>query len=62
MPYESLSSRRPARSEYISGVFLSEETFYQSTADGTPSVDILKANFVSGITLNKGTVDGETTT
>ena len=58
----------PGALEYISGVILFEETLYQSAADGTPFVDILKAGgVVPGIKVDKGTVDiagtdGETTT
>ncbi|KAM0911165.1 hypothetical protein ACQ4PT_013669 [Festuca glaucescens] len=58
----------PGALEYISGVILFEETLYQSAADGTPFLDILKAGgVVPGIKVDKGTVDiagtdGETTT
>ncbi|EMS50182.1 Fructose-bisphosphate aldolase, cytoplasmic isozyme 1 [Triticum urartu] len=58
----------PGALEYLSGVILFEETLYQTAADGTPFVDILKAgNVVPGIKVDKGTVDiagtvGETTT
>ncbi|VAI90181.1 unnamed protein product [Triticum turgidum subsp. durum] len=58
----------PGALEYLSGVILFEETLYQTAADGTPFVDILKAgNVIPGIKVDKGTVDiagtvGETTT
>ncbi|KAI4965813.1 hypothetical protein ZWY2020_048157 [Hordeum vulgare] len=58
----------PGALEYLSGVILFEETLYQTAADGTPFVDILKAgNVIPGIKVDKGTVDiagtdSETTT
>uniref|UniRef100_A0A0E0LDE3 Fructose-bisphosphate aldolase n=1 Tax=Oryza punctata TaxID=4537 RepID=A0A0E0LDE3_ORYPU len=58
----------PGAFQYLSGVILFEETLYQSTAAGTPFVDVLKAGgVVPGIKVDKGTVDiagtnGETTT
>lgn len=58
----------PGLNEYISGVILFEETLYQKADDGTPFVDILKAqNIIPGIKVDKGVVplagtDGETVT
>ncbi|KAL5199672.1 hypothetical protein ABZP36_020875 [Zizania latifolia] len=58
----------PGAVEYLSGVILFEETLYQSTAGGTPFVDVLKAGgVVPGIKVDKGTVEiagtnAETTT
>jgi len=40
---------------YISGAILYEETLYQSSAEGTPFVDILKANKIfPGIKVDTG--------
>ncbi|KAF0903141.1 hypothetical protein E2562_025726 [Oryza meyeriana var. granulata] len=58
----------PGALQYLSGVILFEETLYQSTASGTPFVDVLKAGgVIPGIKVDKGTVEiagtnGETTT
>lgn len=42
-------------SERISGVILFHETLYQSTADGKPFIDVIKANgIVPGIKVDKG--------
>ncbi|KAE9548326.1 hypothetical protein FO519_008464 [Halicephalobus sp. NKZ332] len=55
-------------SNYISGVILFEETFYQKTDDGTPFVELLKKKgIIPGIKLDKGVVPiagtlGESTT
>jgi fructose-bisphosphate aldolase class I len=44
-------------SNYISGVIMFEETFYQKTDDGTPFVELLKKkNIIPGIKLDKGVV------
>lgn len=54
--------------EHISGAILFEETLYQKAPDGTPMVDLLKANdIIPGIKLDKGVqplnlTDGETFT
>ncbi|XP_068658528.1 fructose-bisphosphate aldolase 1, cytoplasmic-like [Aristolochia californica] len=58
----------PGALDYLSGVFLFEETLYQKTASGKPFVDVLKEGGVlPGIKVDKGTVElagtnGETTT
>uniref|UniRef100_A0AC34F935 Fructose-bisphosphate aldolase n=1 Tax=Panagrolaimus sp. ES5 TaxID=591445 RepID=A0AC34F935_9BILA len=55
-------------SNYISGVIMFEETFYQKTDDGTPFVELLKKrNIIPGIKLDKGVIPiagtlGEATT
>jgi fructose-bisphosphate aldolase class I len=56
--YRELLVRTPGLSEYISGVILFEETLYDSAADGTPLVDIIKAaGIVPGIKVDKGVVN-----
>ncbi|XP_066370287.1 fructose-bisphosphate aldolase 5, cytosolic-like [Miscanthus floridulus] len=57
----------PGVFDYLSGVILFEETLYQTTSDGTPFVDVIRAGgAVPGIKVDKGTVEiagtnGETT-
>jgi fructose-bisphosphate aldolase, class I len=54
--------------QYISGAIMFDETLYQKAADGTPFVDILKAqNIIPGIKVDTGLqmiagTDGETST
>jgi fructose-bisphosphate aldolase class I len=52
-----LFSGKEELSNYISGVIMFEETFYQKTDDGTPFVELLKKkNIIPGIKLDKGVV------
>ncbi|KAK9867653.1 hypothetical protein WJX84_007745 [Apatococcus fuscideae] len=58
----------PGLGQYISGAIMFEETLYQSCADGTPFVDVLrKQGIVPGIKVDTGLsvlpgTDGETAT
>eukprot|EP00884_Botryococcus_braunii_P007592 jgi/Botrbrau1/16834/Bobra.150_2s0058.1 len=58
----------PGLGQYISGTIMFDETFYQKAANGTPFVDVLKAQgIVPGIKVDTGLqvlpgTDGETTT
>lgn len=52
---EMLFGATEAMSQYISGVILFDETIRQSAADGTPFVEMLKANnCLAGIKVDKG--------
>ena len=45
----------PGLGQYISGCIMFEETLYQSAADGTPFVDVLKGQgIVPGIKVDTG--------
>lgn len=65
---ELLFSADPKLSNYISGVILFHETFYQSNKDGIPFVKVLQdRGIIPGIKVDKGVVslagtDGESTT
>jgi len=53
--YRQLLFATEGLEQYISGVILFEETLYQSSSDGTPFVDILKAKgIIPGIKVDKG--------
>ncbi len=55
---EMLFRTEPAMSEYISGVILYDETLRQSTADGTPLVEIIRrAGAIPGIKVDTGAQD-----
>ena len=52
---EMLFRSEEAMNNYISGVILFEETLFQTAADGTPFVDLIKAaGAVPGIKVDKG--------
>ena len=53
--YREMLFRTPAMRDYISGVILYEETLRQTAADGTPIVDVIKANgSIPGIKVDTG--------
>ena len=53
--YRELLLTTEGLGQYISGAILFEETLYQSTRDGKPFVDCLKAQgIVPGIKVDKG--------
>jgi len=53
--YRGLLFSAPGLGQYISGAILYEETLYQSHANGTPFVDLLKANGIfPGIKVDTG--------
>ncbi len=53
--YREMLFRTPAMKDFISGVILFEETLRQTTADGTPLVDIIKSHgSIPGIKVDKG--------
>lgn len=66
--YRSLLFTTKGVGQYISGAILFEETLYQKAPDGTPMVDLLKAEgIIPGIKVDKGLVelfgsDGEKST
>lgn len=52
---EMLFRTQDAMSDYISGVILFDETIRQKAADGTPLVDVMRANgCIPGIKVDKG--------
>ena len=53
--YRGLLFSAPGLGQYISGAILYEETLYQSSKEGTPFVDLLKANGIfPGIKVDTG--------
>lgn len=55
--YRSLLFTTKGLGQYVSGAILFEETLYQKNAEGTPMVDLLKAeNIIPGIKVDKGLV------
>jgi len=66
--YRELLFRTPGWGDFISGVILFEETLNQNAADGTPFVELIRANgVIPGIKVDKGVApipgtDGETLT
>lgn len=55
--YRELLVRTPGLSEHVSGVILADETFWQSTTDGTPMPQACRdAGIVPGIKVDTGTV------
>jgi len=53
--YRELLFRSPNWGQYISGVILYEETLNQKAKDGTPMVELIKANgVIPGIKVDKG--------
>jgi len=66
--YRELLFRSKGWGQYISGVILYEETLNQNAADGTPLIDLIKAEgVIPGIKVDKGVApilgtDGETST
>jgi len=65
--WRELLFRTPKMNEGISSAILYEETLFQNAADGTPFVDIMKANnVIPGIKVDTGVratfMDGETIT
>lgn len=56
--YRELIVTTPGLSEAISGAILFDETVYQTTADGTPFMEILKRNgIIPGIKVDESTMD-----
>jgi len=53
--YRSMLFTAPGAGDYISGVILFDETLRQKGADGTPLVEVLRANgMIPGIKVDKG--------
>jgi fructose-bisphosphate aldolase class I len=56
--YRGLMFTAPNAHDYMSGVILYDETFWQKTDDGTPFTEFLSANgVIPGIKVDKGLVD-----